>query len=50
MNEQNIQANQDLVVNNLLQEIARLSHENAVYKAIIQEQNSQGNQEPTQSE
>ncbi|MGO1990120.1 hypothetical protein [Mammaliicoccus vitulinus] len=54
MNEQNnIQANPQIVINNLVQENARLMHENAVLKAIVQEQNEQqqtDNQAPTQSE
>lgn len=51
MNEQSIQANPQIVINNLIQENSRLTHENAVLKAIIQEQNSQQEQEePTQSE
>ncbi|WP_436888122.1 hypothetical protein [Mammaliicoccus sciuri] len=51
MNEQSIQANPQIVISNLVQENSRLTHENAVLKAIIQEQNSQQEQEePTQSE
>lgn len=51
MNERNIQANPQIVISNLVQENSRLTHENAVLKAIIQEQNSQQEQEePTQSE
>lgn len=53
MNEQSIQANPQIVINNLVQENSRLMHENAVLKAILQEQNEEqqvDNQAPTQSE
>ncbi|AQN32274.1 MULTISPECIES: hypothetical protein [Mammaliicoccus] len=53
MNEQSIQANPQIVISNLVQENSRLTHENAVLKAIIQEQNDQlqtDNQAPAQSE
>lgn len=39
-NSQGLQADPHLVINNLTQEVARLSQENAMLKAIIQEQNT----------
>ncbi|WP_323705347.1 hypothetical protein [Mammaliicoccus sciuri] len=53
MNEQSIQANPQIVISNLVQENSRLTHENAVLKAILQEQTEQKqaeNQAPTQNE
>lgn len=48
MNQENqIQANPQLVINYLTQEVASLTQENAMLKAIIQEKS---NQEPAQSE
>lgn len=41
-----MQANPQLVINYLTQEVASLTQENAMLKAIIQEQNNQDNQEP----
>lgn len=40
-NNQGLQANPQLVINYLTQEVARLSQENAMLKAIIEEQNKQ---------
>lgn len=48
--EQGLQANPQLVINNLTTEVANLVRENAMLKAIIQEQNNNDNQESTQSE
>ncbi len=39
-NNQGFQADPHLVINNLTQEVARLAQENAMLKAIIQEQNN----------
>ncbi|MFI3546858.1 hypothetical protein V5G65_12440 [Mammaliicoccus sciuri] len=53
MNQENqIQANPQLVINYLSQEVASLTQENAMLKAILQEQNQQqiDNQEPAQNE
>ncbi|MBN4912275.1 hypothetical protein IDG46_20400 [Staphylococcus sp. EG-SA-13] len=51
MNQENqIQANPQLVINYLTQEVASLTQENAMLKAIIQEQNNHDNQEPTHNE
>ncbi|UXU83288.1 hypothetical protein MUA77_10780 [Mammaliicoccus sciuri] len=57
MNEQSIQANPQIVISNLVQENSRLTHENAILKAILQEQNEQQNEQqqadnkaPTQNE
>lgn len=44
MNNNEIQANPDYVINYLNQELSRKTEENAVLKAIIQEQNEQLNQ------
>lgn len=44
-NNQQLQANPDLTINYLSQEITRLTRENAVLKAIIQEQNSESAEE-----
>ncbi len=48
-NNQGLQANSEYVINNLVQENANLSRENAMLKAVIQEQNeklqSQNNEE-----
>ncbi|WP_204253905.1 hypothetical protein [Mammaliicoccus sciuri] len=51
-NNQGIQANPQLVINYLSQEVASLTQENAMLKAILQEQNQQkiDNQEPAQNE
>lgn len=51
-NNQGIQANPQLVINCLSQEVASLTQENAMLKAILQEQNQQqiDNQEPAQNE
>ncbi|MFP4878302.1 hypothetical protein ACLFLH_04875 [Mammaliicoccus sciuri] len=45
-----MQANPQLVINYLTQEVASLTQENAMLKAIIQEQNNQDNQVPSQNE
>lgn len=53
MNQQSIQANPQIIISNLVQENSRLTHENAVLKAILQEQNEQqqaDNKAPTQNE
>lgn len=51
MNKENqMQANPQLVINYLTQEVAELIQENAMLKAVIQEQNNQDNQEPTHNE
>ncbi|MCJ1785179.1 hypothetical protein N7L96_06615 [Mammaliicoccus sciuri] len=51
MNQENqMQANPQLVINYLTQEVASLTQENAMLKAIIQEQNNQDNQVPSQNE
>lgn len=54
MNHDNqIQAKPELVINYLTNEVATLTKENAMLKAILQEQNEQqqtGNQAPTQNE
>lgn len=44
-NNQGLQANPQLTINYLTQEVARLTQENAMLKAIIQEQNSEGAEE-----
>ncbi|MFI3378909.1 hypothetical protein [Mammaliicoccus sciuri] len=49
-NDNKIQANPQLVINYLTQQVAELIRENAMLKAIVQEQNDEDNQEPTQSE
>ncbi|WP_425255467.1 hypothetical protein [Mammaliicoccus sciuri] len=49
-NDNKIQANPQLVINYLTQQVAELIRENAMLKAIVQEQNNADNQEPTQSE
>ncbi|MCD8797379.1 hypothetical protein [Mammaliicoccus sciuri] len=49
-NNQGIQANPQLVINYLSQEVASLTQENAMLKAILQEQQETDNQAPTQSE
>lgn len=48
--EQGLQANPQLVINNLTNEVANLVRENAMLKAIIQEKNNNDSQESTQSE
>ncbi|MCJ0933690.1 hypothetical protein MTW76_01725 [Mammaliicoccus sciuri] len=51
MNKDNqMQANPQMVINYLTQEVAELIRENAMLKAVIQEQNNKDNQAPTQSE
>lgn len=47
-----LQANPQFTIDYLTQEVARLTQENAMLKAILQEQNQQqiDNQEPAQSE
>ncbi|MFU0768958.1 hypothetical protein [Staphylococcus pasteuri] len=42
---QGLQANPQLTINYLTQEVARLTQENAMLKAIIQEQNSESAEE-----
>lgn len=51
-NNQGMQANPQLVINYLTQEVASLTQENAMLKAIIQEQNQSetDNQTPTSNE
>ena len=44
-NNQGLQANPQLTINYLTQEVAKLSQENAMLKAIIQEQNSESAEE-----
>ena len=44
-NNQGLQANPQLTINYLTQEVARLTQENAMLKAIIQEQNSESVEE-----
>ena len=44
-NTQGLQANPQFTINYLIQEVARLTEENAVLKAIIQEQNSESAEE-----
>ncbi|ASN69509.1 hypothetical protein PYK79_11480 [Streptomyces sp. ID05-04B] len=44
-NNQGLQANPQLTINYLTQEVARLTQENAMLKAIIQEQNSESAEE-----
>ncbi|VED32358.1 phage protein [Staphylococcus warneri] len=44
-NNQGLQANPQLTINYLTQEVARLTQENAMLKAIVQEQNSESAEE-----
>ena len=44
-NNQGLQANPQLTINYLTQEVAKLTQENAMLKAIIQEQNSESAEE-----
>ena len=44
-NNQGLQANPQFTINYLIQELARLTEENAVLKAIIQEQNESAEEE-----
>lgn len=49
-NENKLQANPEIVINCLTQQVAELIRENAMLRAIVQEQNNNDNQEPTQFE
>ncbi|QQT10863.1 hypothetical protein [Staphylococcus pasteuri] len=44
-NNQGLQANPQLTINYLTQEVAKLTQKNAMLKAIIQEQNSESAEE-----
>ena len=44
-NNQGLQANPQLTINYLTQEVAKLTQENAMLKAIIQEQNAESAEE-----
>lgn len=44
-NNQGLQANPQLTINYLTQEVAKITQENAMLKAIIQEQNSESAEE-----
>ncbi|RQM99359.1 hypothetical protein [Staphylococcus warneri] len=44
-NNQGLQANPQFTINYLTQKVARLTQENAMLKAIIQEQNSESAEE-----
>ncbi|MEX2947867.1 hypothetical protein ABH521_003445 [Staphylococcus warneri] len=44
-NDNQLQANPQLTIDYLTQEVARLTQENAMLKAIIQEQNSESAEE-----
>ncbi|MCG1737675.1 hypothetical protein K4R81_01960 [Staphylococcus epidermidis] len=44
-NNQGLQANPQITINYLTQEVSRLTQENAMLKAIIQEQNSESAEE-----